>query len=112
MEITVKPGKRRGKHKVRKVAISGAMTIYAAAAAKDTLLDALNGAGELEVDLSGVTEMDTAGVQLLALLKREAASSGKRVALCGHSPAVLEVLDCYRLAAYFGDAVAIHEGKR
>jgi anti-anti-sigma factor len=108
MEITVMPGK----HKARKVAISGAMTIYGAAAARDTLLDALDGAAELEVDLSGVAEMDTAGVQLLALLKREAASSGKRVALTGHSPAVREVLDCYRLAAYFGDAVAISEGKQ
>ena len=112
MEITVKPGKRRGKHTARNVAIAGAMTIYAAAAAKDTLLDALNGATEIEVDLSGVAEMDTAGVQLLALLKREAASTGKRVALSGHSPAVLEVFDCYRLAAYFGDAVLTDEGKR
>jgi anti-anti-sigma factor len=112
LEITVKPGKGRGKHKARKVAISGAMTIYGAAAAKETLLDALNGAAELEVDLSGVAEMDTAGVQLLALLKREAASGGKRVAMCGHSPAVLEVFDCYRLAAYIGDPAALCEGKR
>jgi anti-anti-sigma factor len=112
MEITVEPGKRRGKHKARKAAISGAMTIYGAAAAKDTLLDALDGAAELEVDLSGVAEMDTAGVQLLALLTREAASSGKRLVLRGHSPAVMEVLDCYRLAAHLGDATATIEGKR
>ncbi len=108
MQITVNPGK----HKARKVAISGAMTIYAAAAAKDALLDALNDAVDLEVDLSGVDEMDTAGAQLLVLLKREATSAGKRVALSGHGPAVLEVFDCYRLAAYFGDSVLIGEGKR
>jgi anti-anti-sigma factor len=111
MEIMVKAGKGRGKRKSRDVAISGAMTIYGAAAAKDTLLDALDGAGQLHVDLSQVAEMDTAGAQLLVLLAREAASAGKRVVLSGHSPAVLEVFDCYRLAALFGDAV-IREGKR
>lgn len=111
MELTVKPGKGGGKRKVRKLAISGAMTIYGAAAAKDKLLDALDGAAELHVDLSEVAEMDTAGAQLLALLKREGACAGKRVVLSAHSPAVLEVFDCYRLAAFFGDAVAIREGK-
>jgi len=111
MEITVKD-KGRGKRKSRKVAISGAMTVYGAAAAKDTLLDALDGASELQVDLSEVVEMDTAGTQLLVLLTREAAAAGKHVALSGHSPAVLEVFDCYRLAALFGDAVAVREGKR
>jgi anti-anti-sigma factor len=111
MEITIE-SRGRGKRKSRKVAISGAMTIYGAAQAKDTLLDALDGAADVEVDLSEVVEMDTAGAQLLALLKREAASAGKRMVLSGHSPAVLEVFDCYRLAAFFGDAVVTREGKR
>jgi anti-anti-sigma factor len=108
MEITVKPGKGRGK---RKVAIGGEMTIYAAAAAKDRLLEALDGADELEIDLSEVVEIDTAGVQLLVLLRREALLARKRVSLSGHSPAVLEVLDRYRLAAFFGDTAVTREGK-
>ena len=112
MEITVKRAKGRGALKSRKVAIAGAMTIYGAAAAKNALLEALDGAAEVQVDLSEVAEMDTAGAQLLVLLKREAASAGKRVALSGRSPAVLEVFDCYRLAAFFGDAEDIREGKR
>jgi anti-anti-sigma factor len=112
MDITIKAGKGRGKRKARKVAISGAMTIYGAAAVKDKLLDALDGASELEIDLSEVVEMDTAGAQLLVLLKREADSADKRVVLSGHSPAVLEVFDCYRLAAFFGAAVAVRKEKR
>src|SRR5258706_2143088 len=112
MDITIKAGKGRGKRRARKVAISGAMTIYGAAADKETLLDAMDGDAEVEVDLSGIAEMDTAGAQLLVLLKREATSAGKRVVLSGHSPAVLEVFDCYRLAAFFDDAVVIREGKR
>jgi anti-sigma B factor antagonist len=112
MEIMVKAGKGRGKRKSRNVAIGGAMTIYGAAAAKQPLLDALDGAAELQVDLSEVVEMDTAGAQLLVLLKREADSADKRVVLSGHSPAVLEVFDCYRLAAFFGAAVAVRKEKR
>jgi len=108
MEITVKPGKGRGN---RKVAIGGEMTIYAAAAGKDKLLDALDGADALEIDLSEVVEMDTAGVQLLVLLRREALLARKPMSLSGHSPAVLEVFDRYRLAAFFGDAVVTREGK-
>jgi anti-anti-sigma factor len=91
----------------RKVIIEGTMTIYDAAAGKKVLFDALEGAAEFEVDLSGVTEMDSAGLQLLVAIKREAAHRNKRVHLVAHSPAVLEVLDCYGLAAYFGDAVVI-----
>lgn len=108
MEITLKPGKGRGK---RRVAIAGEMTIYGAAAAKDKLLDALAGADELAIDLSEVVEMDTAGIQLLVLLRREALSADKRMSLSGHSRAVLEVFDSYRLAAFFGDAAANREGK-
>jgi anti-anti-sigma factor len=95
MEITVTPGQGPD---TSVVAISGAMTIYDAAAGKDTLLEALNGAAELEIDLSEVAEVDTAGLQLLVLLMREAASAGKRVALSRHSPAVLEVFHCYRIS--------------
>jgi anti-sigma B factor antagonist len=112
MEITVTPGTGRGKRKSRNVAISGAMTIYSAAAAKNTLLDALDVTAHIEIDLSEVVEMDTAGVQLLVLLKREAAAIGKRVSLAGHSIAVLEVFDCYRLSAYFGDPVLFSGGNR
>ena len=111
MEITIK-SRGRSKRKSRKVTIGGAMTIYGAATAKDTLLDALDGAADMEIDLSEVVEMDTAGAQLLVLLKREAASAGKRMVLSGHSSAVLEVFDCYRLAAFFGDAVVTRGGKR
>jgi anti-sigma B factor antagonist len=112
MGISVEPGEGRGRRGHRKVKIDGAMTIYDAAAGKKVLLDALEGAHELEIDVSGVTELDTAGLQLLVLVKREALARGKRANLVAHSPAVLEVLDCYRLAAYFGDAVVIPSGAK
>jgi anti-anti-sigma factor len=112
MEITFKPSRGRGERKTRSVAIAGPMTIYAAAAAKDRLLDALDGVAEVEVDLSGVSEMDTAGAQLLVLLKREAMSAGKCLRLSGQGAPVMDVIEGYRLADYFADAVAVNGGKR
>jgi anti-anti-sigma regulatory factor len=51
------------------------MTIYQAQAQKEQLLAALAATEHLELDLSAVTEMDTAGLQLLLLLKREVGCS-------------------------------------
>lgn len=81
----------------------GEMTIYRAAELKPALLDALGQSEEIEIDLAGVGEMDTSGVQLLMLLKREAAAAGKTLRLAGHSPAVLEVFELLGLGNWFGD---------
>lgn len=90
-----------------KLAVNGALTIYEAASAKAALLEALTKTLELEIDLSGVDEIDSAGVQLLILLKREAVKAGKHMRLAQHSAASLEVLDRYQLASYFGDPVVL-----
>src|SRR5271157_3703394 len=85
----------------RKAVVDGNLTIYEAAANKPVLLSALAKAKELEVDLSSVREMDTAGLQLLALLKRESLRAGTVMRLVGHSPASREVFDTYNVTAYF-----------
>lgn len=87
--------------------IEGSMTIYEAAVAKPVLLDALATAKQTEIDLSSLHEMDTAGLQLLILVKRESLRAGKVMRLVGHSQASLDVLDRYNLAAYFGEPVVI-----
>jgi anti-anti-sigma factor len=83
------------------------MTIYNAAKQKDMLLRALEGCQELDIDLSQVGEMDTAGFQLLLLAKREATKVNKSLRLTGHSKAVTDLLDLYNMAGYFGDPVII-----
>jgi anti-sigma B factor antagonist len=95
------------KHKTAALRIQGALTIYRAAELKETLLAALPAAGPLEVDLSGVTELDSAGLQLLMLTKITAQAQACELRLVGHSPAVLEVFDLLNLAAYFGDQLVI-----
>jgi anti-sigma B factor antagonist len=91
----------------KKLRIEGDMTIYRAVELKQTLVDALHSQRQLEIDLSGVTEMDSAGFQLLLLVKREAQDAGKSVRFVGHSPACIEVIDAFSMAAAFGDQLVI-----
>ena len=90
-----------------KAVVEGSMTIYEAAADKPLLLSALATAKETEIDLSSVDEMDTAGLQLLLLVKRESLKAGKVLRLTGHSLASLDVLERYNLGAYFGDPACV-----
>jgi anti-anti-sigma factor len=90
--------------------VAGEMTIYHAAGMKGELLSCLERCTELEINLSEVSEMDTAGFQLLLLTKREAVRAGKPLRLVAHSPASLEVLDLFNMALYFGDPVMMPRG--
>jgi anti-sigma B factor antagonist len=92
--------------------IDGEMTIYSAAELKGALLDGLNRCAQLEINLSQVSEMDSAGLQLLYLVKREAAHLNRNVSLVAHSPATLEVLDLYSMTSHFGDPVLISEERQ
>ena len=87
--------------------LDGELTIYRAAELKPLIIDALQPGGTLEIDLAGVSEIDSAGVQLLMLAKREAQARGGELHLCGHSPAVLDVFDLLDLAAFFGDPLVM-----
>lgn len=89
------------------LAISEALTIYHALEQKQRLLDALARTDALELDLSQVPDIDTAGLQLLILLKKEALRAGKQVRILAHSPAVSAVIDFCKLAADFGDPLVI-----
>ena len=93
-----------GKYALR---LDGELTIYRAAELKLLLIDALQNTNELEIDLSGVTELDTAGTQILMLAKRMAQSMQRELRITGHSAVVLEVLELFNLVPYFGDAVVI-----
>lgn len=48
------------------------MTIYTALEQRDTLLPLLGQCQQLELDLAAVSELDSAGIQLLLLLSQEA----------------------------------------
>src|SRR5690554_5060299 len=83
--------------------LSGALTVQHARAAMPSLLDALARHPRIELDLSAVSALDAAGLQLLMLCKREAARLGHRLELVGHSEVVVEQFELFNLAGYFGD---------
>lgn len=89
------------------LAITEDLTIYHALEQKQVLLNALAATNELELNLAQVAEIDTAGLQLLILLKKEAQRAGKRVRIVAHSQAVSSVVDFCNMAAEFGDPLVI-----
>ena len=96
----------------RRLRIGGELNVYSAPELKRQLQDHLDAVPELEINLSQVGEMDTAGFQVLYLAKREAMKGGKTLRLTSHSPAVLEVMDLYNMAAYCGDPVVISRTRK
>ncbi len=90
-----------------RLTLAGEMGIYAAAELKSRLLSAVDACAELEIDLSQVEEIDSAGLQLLILAKRQTLAQNKTLTLTGHSRVVLELLELYDMAAYFGDPMVI-----
>ncbi len=89
------------------LALEGAVTIYVVQELKAQLLAGVRDNAELRLDLSQVTELDAAGLQLLYLAKREALKSGHALRIVAHSDAVREVIDLSNLNAYFGDPTLI-----
>lgn len=83
------------------------LTIYNAMEQKQQLVKVLEADRTIELDLSQVGEIDTSGLQLLILAKREAARLNKELTIVAHSPAVRQTLDFCNLATFFGDPMVI-----
>lgn len=90
-----------------RVAVEGEMTIFHAQEMKSALQEPLVSGRDIEVDLSGVSEIDSAGLQIMVMLKLEAFVRDKTLRFIGHSAAVREIIDLCDLGAFFGDPVVI-----
>ena len=90
--------------------IKGEMNIFTAAVCRQQLLDALEQPGDVEVDLSAVSEIDSAGVQLMIAAKREAAARSRTLRFAGHSRAVFDALELFDIGGHLGDPLLIHSG--
>ena len=88
------------------LALDGELNIYRAQALREPLLALLaQDAPLLTIDLSGVSEIDSAGVQLLMAAKRQAQATDRRLVLVGHSPSVIDAFALLDLTGWFGDPV-------
>lgn len=92
--------------------LEGEMTIFTAADVRERLFAPLPHCQQMDVDLSQVSELDSAGLQLMVLAKREATAMGKGIRFAGHSQTVLDVLELCGLTGYFGDPVVMAKGDR
>lgn len=73
-------------------------TVHCVSQHASRLIKLVRGGGEVRLDLSRVRRIDTAGVQLLLVLRREAARALMQLEFCDPSPAVSEVVTFYQLA--------------
>lgn len=87
--------------------LTGDLTIYDVAMAKEDILARMGRHPAFELNLSGVEELDTAGVQLLLWLKKAAARNGAALTLTHHSQPVVAVLDLLKVTAALGDPILI-----
>ena len=92
---------------VARLEFEGEMTIFQVAELKEALQKALEGNEALEINLSRVTELDTAGVQMMLVAQAEAAALGLSLQWVGHSPSVLKTLRRLSLESELGETVAI-----
>jgi anti-anti-sigma factor len=107
MKQTAKTPSRKSKGAATPLQIDGDMTIYQADELKQKLLGTLAGpAAAVQVDLHNVSEIDTAGVQLLIAAKHAATALGKTLTVTACSKAVTEVLELFGLVSFFADAAA------
>lgn len=95
----------------KRLTLNGDLTIYDAAEIKKRLINAVRAGSVLELDLSQVGEIDTAGFQLLALAKRESQTLEHDLHIVGHSPMVREVIEFFNMVAFFGDPLVIPASK-
>jgi anti-anti-sigma factor len=105
-----------------RLVLAGELDIQVAAERKVVLMAFVDGidaplagaaAMDLELDLRAVTELDTAGLQLLLLARRAAAERGLRLVLVEPSPAVLSALGLVGLGPDLaGEPVAAAAGSR
>jgi len=88
--------------------LTGEMTIYEAEKIRKCVMDSVfSDADSVEINLSGVEEIDTCGIQVLMLAKRESERLDKELVLTSHSSSVLELMDVFNLADYFGDPIVL-----
>lgn len=94
-------GAAKKKNAVTKLALDGELTIYTAAELKEKIAGALQAELPIEIDLSQIGEIDTAGLQLLLLAKRECATRNKAIEFSQPSQAVLDTLQLCGLSDEF-----------
>jgi anti-sigma B factor antagonist len=94
------------------IILDGDMTIYDAKNIKEQIVPLIEKSGDIEIDLSLVNDIDSSGLQILMLIKRELTRRGDNLRLFAHSKSVINVFELCDLANYFGDPVLISNASK
>lgn len=81
----------------RKLLFDDSLTIYNAVESKKKIIDSIEKYDCIDLDLSDVEEIDTAGLQLILLAVKTAAEEGRPIRKITHSPATFELVNTLNL---------------
>ncbi len=97
---------QKGKCKAK---IEGDMTIYTALEIKEKLVKQMGKCQSMELEMSQILEFDTAGFQILGLLKREAERLAIDLQFKNHSTTVQDVLILYHVTEQLDQIFASYD---
>lgn len=95
-------------HDAIELTVRGELDIHAVADACALLTRTLSARRDLRIDLSRVSGLDSAGVQILLAARRAAEHGGCRFELVSPSAEVREVMELLQLGALFGAGPVEH----
>lgn len=83
------------------------MTIYEATELHTLFITTLRDYEQIEVDLSNVAEIDSAGLQLMVAFKNDAKKQKVSMSFTSHSREVIDLFDMFNMTRFFGDQVVL-----
>lgn len=89
----------------RVLRVAGELTVYHAAKLANDVWRRLGESAPLWLDLDGVTQLDSAGVQVLLVARRDAHERGLALRLLRPSPPVLEVFETLNLGRLIAELI-------
>lgn len=81
--------------------VGGEVTIQNASQFRDALKELLGAAQRVEIDFKDVTEMDTAGIQVLLSAQKSCDKMGRNLHISTCSKPVEQVMELYQLKGLF-----------
>ncbi|MEK7393702.1 MAG: STAS domain-containing protein [Fibrobacterota bacterium] len=94
-----------------KAKLQDALDITTVSEARDNILQLLNSGGSIRFDLSSMTEIDTAGVQLILAVRKEASAMGKECRFVHPSPPIEDVFRALGRSGIFDESVLTAQAK-
>jgi anti-anti-sigma factor len=90
------------------VSLTGELTIFTVSEIWQSMWRLFEGTNEIEIDLQGVSEVDSVGIQLLALVKMAVEKRGMSARFVNYSKEVVDVVEMFNLAGKIADPLVLN----